>query len=385
VVKTGNEVPNKKRLAAIRRRLLGWYGRARRVLPWRGTRDPYAIWVSEVMLQQTRVEAVVEPYARFLARFPDLRSLAAASEGTVLDAWAGLGYYRRARNLHRAVRVCAAEHEGRVPSDPVAFRALPGVGAYTAGAVLSIAFDEPLPAVDGNVIRVLARLFAIDGLVTRQPASGRIRALAAALVPRRPRQRGATRRPAGGCGSSNRGDEESRTADASGPRAWTQALMELGALVCVPRAPACDRCPLATLCAAHRDGREAGLPVRATPRAREEVEVSVAAVLRRGSVLLVRRPSKGLLAGMWSLPTLEGAGPDGLADALGAPVREEVAAWKHVFTHRVWHARLFRVGSRLGQPPRQLRWVPLPALLAAPLPSAYAPAVQALVLASTSR
>jgi len=156
--------------------------------------------------------------------------------------------------------------------------------------------------------------------------------------------------------------------------------MELGALVCVPRSPACSRCPLERACAARRDGRQAELPVRAEKRARSEVDVSVAAVVRRGSVLIARRPSQGLLAGMWSLPTLESGGRDALAAALGTRVRAELAAWSHVFTHRVWHARLFRVGARVRLPGVETRWIPLRELPAAPLPSAYAPGVRALLV-----
>jgi len=223
------------RAAALRRRLLAWYRRHRRAMPWRGTRDPYRIWVSEVMLQQTQVATARPFYQRFIARFPTLAALGRAHESSVLAAWAGLGYYRRARHLHEAARVVAREHAGRVPDDPEAFGGLPGVGRYTTGAVLSIAFDRPLPALDGNVARVLSRLFALPATV-REPRGARaLWALAEALVPAR------------GAGD------------------WNQAVMELGATVCLPRAPRCEACPVRTMCLALAAARSR--PCRRPPRA----------------------------------------------------------------------------------------------------------------------
>ncbi len=295
--------------SSLHRRLLAWYAGARRPLPWRATSDPYAILLSEALCQQTRVEAALPYYERFLARWPTLADLARASEDDVLRAWAGLGYYSRARNLHRAARACLAEHGGRVPDGEDAFRALPGVGPYTAGAVLSIAFGRPLPAVDGNVLRVLSRLYAID----EPPARARreVERRAAALVPR----------------------------DAPGD--WNQALMELGARVCIPRAPRCEECPVAALCAARRDGTAASLPRRAERKPPPEVDVAVALVRRPadGALLVVKRPGRGLLAGMWAPPCVEGDGsPGALARALPVRVvrRRARARWMHKFSHRVW-------------------------------------------------
>jgi A/G-specific adenine glycosylase len=218
-------------------RLASWYRRTCRDLPWRRTRDPYAIWVSETMLQQTRVETVLPYYERFLRELPDVASLAEAPEERVLALWSGLGYYRRARMLHAAAKKVAGEHAGRMPDDPAALRRLDGVGAYTAGAVASIAFGRRAALVDGNVARVLARLFAVEEDVKSAAGAARVWAIAERLV-------GAVQEP---------------------PGEWNQALMELGATVCVPRAPLCAVCPVAPWCAARSLGIAAELP-RVSPK-----------------------------------------------------------------------------------------------------------------------
>jgi A/G-specific adenine glycosylase len=252
--------------ATSRRKLLAWYGKNRRDLPWRRTRDPYAIWVSEVMLQQTRVAAVVSYYERFLRRFPDVGTLARARIDTVLTLWSGLGYYRRARHLHAAARILRREG---FPRTAAAWRRLPGVGPYTAAAVASIAFGEPVAVVDGNVTRVLSRLHALDD---GRPVTDLAQAW---LSPRAP------------------GD-------------FNQAVMELGATVCTPRAPECAGCPLRTAC----DGKET--PERyPAPRARARPvreRRAVAFACRDGRVFLTRRNGTGLLAGMWDLPSTRARG-----------------------------------------------------------------------------
>jgi A/G-specific adenine glycosylase len=264
------------RRAALHRRLLAWYRRSRRDLPWRPARgrpDPYRAWIAEVMLQQTRVEAAGPYYRRFLERFPDLESLAAAREDEVLALWAGLGYYARGRNLLAAARA-ARERHGGLPGSPEELLRLPGFGRYTAGAVASIAFGRPVPAVDGNAARVLARLFLLEGRPEERRVRERLWALAAELVPAR------------------RAGE------------WNQALMDLGATRC-RRIPECRRCPLASLCRARAAGRERRVPPprrRAAPR---ELRVVCAAVVRGGEILLARRPSSGLLGGLWELPSAE--------------------------------------------------------------------------------
>lgn len=281
-------------------------------MPWRGTKDPYRIWLSEVMLQQTRVETVKRYWDRFLACFPTVTALAAAPEQAVLKAWEGLGYYRRARNLHQAAKLVLSQHAGEVPSDEASFRALPGVGDYTAGAVLSIAFGFPLPAVDGNVVRVLCRLDDVHDDPARPQAASRLRARAAALVDRR--------RP---------GD-------------WTQAVMELGATVCLPREPRCLLCPVAAHCEGRRAGTAATLPRKVPRRAPHEWRHACAVVRRAGRLLLVRRPEEGLLGGMWELPSgdiagepLERAVPRLLEQTTGlvAAYDRELGRVDHAFTH----------------------------------------------------
>ncbi|MCK5944250.1 MAG: A/G-specific adenine glycosylase, partial [Planctomycetes bacterium] len=290
--------------ASFAARLLRWFAAAQRDLPWRRTRDPWAIWVSEIMLQQTRVEAVREPFERFLARYPTPDAFAAADDDEVMVAWRGLGYYRRARLLRDGARRVTERHGGVVPDTVEALRDLPGVGPYTLGAVASIAFGRCQPAVDGNVERVLSRHLGLDEPI--------------------------------GTGRSRRAITEVVLAriDAARPGDFNQALMELGATVCTPTSPSCDRCPVAADCVARRDGRTAELPRRKAPRA--AVEVSSRAVLaRRGDRALgYRVPADQPNGGQVELPgpgVLRDCDPDDLEKALrerfGADVRvaEEVA------------------------------------------------------------
>jgi A/G-specific adenine glycosylase len=258
---------------SISAKLLRWYRQNRRALPWRGRRDPYFIWLSEAMLQQTQVATVVPYYERFLERFPTIERLAAAPLDDVLRLWAGLGYYARARNLHAAARRIVADHGGKLPDTVEELRKLPGFGPYTAGAVASIAFGRRAAVVDGNVARVLARLHAIRSDVRAPATRSRLWRLAESLLPRR------------SCGDFN------------------QAMMELGATLCTPAIPRCGRCPLRTECRAFRLGAADRLPVvAARPRVRRETHV-VAAITRAGRWLFVRRPRRGLWGGLWELPT----------------------------------------------------------------------------------
>jgi A/G-specific adenine glycosylase len=255
----------------LRENLLGHYDRRRRDLPWRGETDPYRIWVSEVMLQQTRVDTVIPYYMRWMGLFPDVEALARATRDEVLLAWQGLGYYRRAARLHEAAHVLRERHGGALPASHEGLRALPGVGEYTAGALASIAFGEAVPAVDGNVRRVLSRLFD-----RARPTAAWLRSTAALLV------------------------------DPGRPGDWNQALMELGATVCTPREPACPRCPLAEECAACRAGTQNHRP--APPERRDVPTATFATAVvvdAEGRALLVRRPEDGLLGGMWSFPERE--------------------------------------------------------------------------------
>lgn len=301
--------------------LLAWFAAARRDLPWRAEpRDPYRVWVSEVMLQQTRVETVLRYFEPFLARFSDVRALADAPEDALMKAWEGLGYYRRARLLQRGARFVA---ERGMPTSRDAWLAVPGVGPYTAGAIASLAFGEPAPAVDGNVLRVWSRVTGSDHDIMR-PATRR--AAETWVLAHQPR---------GAAGLFN------------------EALMELGATVCAPRAPACDACPLARGCAARRMGLQDALPVKARKAKPRAMRISLA-VARRGDALLLEKRESGLLAGTWGLPWVEG-GPAALAAhverLVGAPVRvarRPAAHGEHVFTHRRWEMDAYEVETSGG-------------------------------------
>lgn len=323
-------------MTAIRQKLLGWYDGAARNLPWRQTRDPYAIWVSEVMLQQTRVETVIPYYRRFLESFPTPSALAAAEEDAVLSHWSGLGYYRRARLLHAGVREVVAQYGGAVPEDADARRALPGVGRYTAGAIGSIAFDKEEPIVDGNVTRVLARLFRIDTPVGTSATSNRLWNEAARLVP------------------------------GARPGAFNQALMELGATVCTPKQPRCEACPIATDCKAYEAGEVESLPVRRVRKGPTEMKLAAVVATRgRGSDLLLWlvRSEQNLFGGLWGLPMVAREALDesdarealreaGISARLDAEPKGRV---EHVLTHRRLHVELFRATAAKGEETKNRR------------------------------
>ena len=263
----GHPLERKDTLESFRDSLLAWYDEHKRKLPWRSEPSLYKTVVSEFMLQQTRVSTVLPYFERWMKQFPDFSALAEAPEEQVLKAWEGLGYYRRARNLHQAARIIVESHSGSVPTDLEALRALPGVGEYTTGAVASIAFDVPTPAVDGNVRRVLARFFDEE-----RPDPAWLRRVAREILSR------------------------------DRPGDWNQALMELGATVCKPRSPRCDRCPVSRWCSAYALGT---VDERPAPPPRREIKKSVVnlAVFHcRGEVFLQRRPESGLLAGLWAFP-----------------------------------------------------------------------------------
>jgi A/G-specific adenine glycosylase len=325
-------------------RLLAWYARHQRALPWRGSRDPYQIWVAEIMLQQTQVETVRPYYARWLRQFPTLANLAAAPLAAVLAAWEGLGYYSRARNLHRAAQVVMAEHGGRLPDTVAGLLALPGIGRYTAGAIASIAFNRDVAVLDGNVKRVLARVFDVR-LDVKSPAGEKaLWTLAEGLV------------PAGRAGDHN------------------QALMDLGATLCTPRAPACRLCPVRALCAAFRLGVQHERPVR-TARPPVPHRVQAAAVVgKAGRVLLTQRPAGRLLGGLWAFPAVLVDAPNGgrtfIARALRRALRAEwglqvkVGGERQVLDHGFTHFTLtlhvydcaWQAG-RLRRGPTPRRWV----------------------------
>ena len=301
-------------LDAMAAPLLAWYDKNKRTLPWRGTRDPYKVWVSEIMLQQTRVAAVIPYYRRWMAELPDVAALAAVEEEKLLKLWEGLGYYSRARNLKRAACVIMEQYGGQFPQHYEELLKLPGIGPYTAGAIASIAFGERVAAVDGNVLRLAARAAVLEGDImdskVRREMQGR---MDQAVPPDRP------------------GD-------------FNQAMMDLGATVCLPNgAPDCGACPLSPLCAAHALGREQELPVKRRKAPRRVEEMTVFLLLHQGKTALRKRGDTGLLAGLWEFPHVPGALDEAAAGAVLAswglsPLnwREKIEA-KHIFTHVEWH------------------------------------------------
>jgi A/G-specific adenine glycosylase len=342
--------------------LLAWYDSNKRDLPWRRTRDPYAIWVSETMLQQTRVDTVIPYYERFLERFPDIETLASADSDDVLGEWAGLGYYSRARNLQAAAQVLADSHGGRMPDDVDGLRSLPGIGRYTAGAVASIAFDRAAPIVDGNVARVLARLLGIREDIKKPEIVKRLWAEAEVI--------------------------------AHGPRPGdlNQALMELGALICTPAEPGCGHCPLNRYCDAHAQGDAAVLPIKQKKAKAKRIVATAGWLVRRGKVLAVRRPPEGLLGGLWELPGGDLEGREEPADGWARNLRERVGlkvtrteyvgSIDHVFTHRRLELHLFRSDPPTGRTRLDgfdaHRWLAPRALAELPLSSLMRKALAAL-------
>ena len=287
--------------------LLEWYRDNARRLPWRDDPTPYHVWLSEIMLQQTRVAAVLDYYRRFLEEAPDVQTLAGLPEERLLKLWQGLGYYNRVRNLQAAARQIMEEHGGVFPSDYDSVRALKGVGDYTAGAICSIAFGQPVPAVDGNVLRVVARITGDEGDITTAAMKNRVAEGLRPLIP------------------------------LHAPGAFTQAMMELGATVCLPNgAPLCDRCPAKEFCVARKENLTDKLPVKAKKKARRIEERTVWLLFYEGKVALRRRPVKGLLAGLWEYPNEL---TDKLPDGWGICVKEERfgCTARHIFTHIEWH------------------------------------------------
>ena len=335
--------------------LLSWYDRCARELPWRGFHDAYRTWVSEAMLQQTRVETVLSYYPRFLDRFPTLFSLAEAPEADVLKAWEGLGYYSRARNLWKGAKQVASEYGGRLPSDPAELRKICGIGPYSAGAIASIAYDVPVPAVDGNVVRVVSRVFGIRTDVSAPAVRRRIEGIAASLVP------------------------------AERPGDHNQAVMDLGATVCVPGTPDCGRCPLSSFCDAFRSGDAADLPLLPRAKPQKTVAYDVLLVLS-GDRVLMRQRSERLLQGLWCFPMLEGAktpeelfsqAEKTLSMALSAPVYAGSA--RHVFTHQVWQMTIYKTGAEASaSAPAGYSFVPVSRLGDLAIPAAMSAAVALL-------
>jgi A/G-specific adenine glycosylase len=321
--------------AHLRTQLSTWFRKAARDLPWRRTRDPYAILVSEIMLQQTQVATVIPFYERWLARFPDFASLAAAEESDVLSVWQGLGYYSRARNLHRAAKTVVTTHGSEMPRDPALIRALPGIGRYTAGAVASFAFDLPEPLVDANVARVLARLLDLHTPIDSTGGQAALWSAVIALLPEK------------------------------GARIFNGALMELGALVCTPRTPQCLLCPIRSHCAASANGTAESLP-RKKPR-RKQVALSepCAWTVSRGRILLAQQTGKRW-RGLWKLPSLP-----------AAPDADPLLTLDYPFTHHRVTLSIFAqpTPSPLGE---NHAWHPLASLAGVPLAAPHRRAIEAL-------
>jgi len=338
----------------IRRPLLAWFRREKRDLPWRRTCAPYSVWLSEIMLQQTRVEQGTPYYERFLDAFPTVEALAQATEDEVLKLWEGLGYYTRARNLHKAARLIVHKQDGVFPRRAAEWIQLPGVGRYTAGAIASIAFGERVAVLDGNVKRVLSRLFDIEDCVDETRTQDRLWSIAEALVPR------------------------------GAPGDFNQGMMELGARICLPRNPHCSSCPLGKVCAARVSGTQDQRPVRRPKKETPHQEIVVAAICKNGWYLLGKRPAKGLLAGLWEFPgttikpgenhlqALRRMGKEDLG--LGLRAGQLFGTVTHAYSHlRVTlHVYACRQESGTPQPKAHdvLKWVPRSRLSQYALPKA---------------
>lgn len=335
------------RLASVPGPLLDWYDKHKRTLPWRGTHDPYCVLVSEIMLQQTRVAAVIPYYLRWMEELPDVAALAAVGEERLMKLWQGLGYYSRARNLRRAAGMIMETFSGRFPESREELLRLPGVGEYTAGAVASIAFGQPVPAVDGNVLRVASRVTGEDGDVMDPAVRRRFRHRLEAVIP------------------SDR------------PGEFNQAWMDLGAMTCLPNgAPDCAHCPLASLCEANRLGLQKELPVRRRKAARRVEELTVYLLLRNGRAALCRREETGLLAGLWEFPHVPGDLEEAQAGAPLAAWNLRPLSWRkkltarHIFTHMEWRMTGYLLeaeGAGTG-----LTWVDRAELETLAVPSAFA-------------
>lgn len=336
-------------LIAMFEALIPWYEAHKRELPWRQDKEPYHVWLSEIMLQQTRVEAVKEYYRRFLTALPMIADLAEAPEEQILKLWEGLGYYNRVRNLQKAAQTICADYAGVFPSEYAQIRSLSGIGDYTAGAIASICFDAPTPAVDGNVLRVYSRLLADDANIDLQTTKKRITRKLQETYPRK------------------------------NPGIATQALMELGATVCVPNgAPRCDVCPVAEICQARKQDTWRNLPVRSEKKKRKIVDKTVFVLLTEDTVALHKRSASGLLAGMWEFPNV-----DVKLDKQEAVT--QVTGWQtepvdllmqtsytHIFSHVEWHMTAYYIRCRRTN--KKWKWVTKESLDETyALPSAFRP------------
>ncbi len=326
--------------------LLRWHDENARDLPWCGEQDPYRIWISEIMLQQTRTETVEGYYRAFLSAFPDVFALAAADEEQVFKRWEGLGYYSRARNLHKAAKIIAQELEGRLPDTYEGLIRLPGIGDYTAGAIASMAFHRREMAMDGNAIRVLSRVTLEERCVGETAVKRALKEAGAALM------------------------TDARPGD------FNQAMMGLGNMICIPVHPRCERCPVREFCRAEKAGVQASLPKLPPKPEKKDIPVGVALVFSEGKALIVKRPDEGLLAGLWAFPAFEGARSEkDVREALsemgvetGRGVKLEDS--RHIFTHRVWKMKGWRFEAKRMDMKENMRLVDGSGLDEAALPTA---------------
>lgn len=324
-------------MTGIAQTLVNWYRLHRRPLPWREEQDAYKIWVSEVMLQQTRVEAVKGYYTRWLERFPDLASLADAKEEEVMLYWQGLGYYSRARNLLKGIKETQERYGGKVPENRTELEGLSGIGDYTAGAILSIAYNKKEAAVDGNVLRVFSRLFAVTEEIGLARTKKHIRQLVENVLP-----------------------EEC-------PGEFNQAIMDLGATICIPKTPRCEMCPLCFACQGKAQGLEKILPLKKKKAPPPKMKIVAALVAQQEAYLMKQRPPRGLLAGMWEFPAWEqlGASRDevllqcSLRESFGVSVEVGQLAYQfeHIFSHRHWELYFYECRLLAEGEKRQGRWV----------------------------
>ncbi len=333
--------------------IIAWYNKEKRDLPWRKQKDAYHVWVSEVMLQQTKVDTVIPYYERFMDRFPTLTSLSQAGEEEVLKYWEGLGYYSRARNLHAAVKEVVATYGGTVPDQEEQIRTLKGVGAYTTGAILSIAYDQPIPAVDGNVLRVISRIFAIEKDIAKQSTRAEVEALVQKLIPE------------------------------NDPSSFNQALMELGALICIPRNPKCSICPVQAGCVGKAEGKEKVLPIKSKKEKKKDVYL-VTMVYRSGDYYLIHQRQEALLKNLWEFPSWE----VDKGTKLHAEILRDSALFhhgmdalhfrylgslKHIFSHLRWHMEVYEAVITGGEQlpvvlSEYYRWVHIEELQRYPFP-----------------
>ena len=332
--------------------LLEWYRQHARTLPWRCSSDPYAIWVSEIMLQQTQVDTVIPYYTRWMQYFPNVQILAEADEQVVLKIWEGLGYYSRARNLHKAARMVVSKYGGALPVEPPVLQTLPGIGPYTAGAISSIAFGRDAAALDGNIKRVYARLFGVEDPINSPEGVRRLEALAEQAL------------PAGEAGDYN------------------QALMDLGSSICTARNPVCDNCPIANCCAAFHAGRQNELPVKVSKPRIPHYTVTAAVIKKDGKILLARRPENGLLAGLWEYPGGKLEKGEDLHGCLKREIHEElgididlggrIGIYKHAYTHfkvtlYAFHAEILDHGAPQPLEASELYWADVEELQSFPM------------------